>query len=139
MRFVLDTNVLSQLLTTGGDTHVKDYVRRKPSADIFVSVVSIGEIRKGVSLLPEGRRRNELEGWFLQIQSEFRSRVLPIDLETAVTWGELSAGMRRARPRCGGPAHCRDALQHGLTVMTRNIRDSAPTGVELINAWPTEP
>ena len=101
----------------------------------------MGELQKGISMLPPGRRRSGIETWFGGIRVAYQRQVLPIDLETAVTWGELSARMRRAGQNVAAAdlLIAATALRHGLTVMTRNIRDFAPTGVELINPWPSEP
>ncbi len=137
MKYLLDTNVLSELLTTTGNTEVKFFVRNLSPSKLFVSVITIGELQKGVSMLPEGRRRLELAKWFLEIQQEFMSRVLTVDMDTAIVWGNLSAKTRRAGENIAAADLfiAATALQHGLTVMTRNIRDFASTGVLIINPW----
>ncbi|MGI8484905.1 MAG: type II toxin-antitoxin system VapC family toxin [Thermomicrobiales bacterium] len=137
MSVLLDTNILSELLTTAGNRRVKATVKQYNPAELFVSVISLGEIQKGVSLLPVGRRQHELAKWFLEVQQEFMSRVIPVDIDTAIIWGELSAQMRRTGENIAAAdlLITATALQHGLTVMTRNVHDFAPTGVALINPW----
>jgi hypothetical protein len=104
---------------------------------LFVSVISIGEILKGISLLRDGSRRRALEAWLKTLEHDYGDRLLSIDLETSRLWGELTAAAQKA----GRVVHATDgliaatALRHGLHVMTRNTADFEPTGVLLLNPW----
>jgi hypothetical protein len=105
--------------------------------DLFVSVISIGEILKGISLLRESSKRRALETWLKTLERDYGDRLLSIDLETSRLWGELTAAAQKA----GRVVHTTDgliaatALRHGLHVMTRNTADFEPTGVLLVNPW----
>lgn len=105
--------------------------------DLFVSVLSVGEISKGIALLRESPKKRALENWLRTLERYYADRLLPIDLETSRIWGEITAGAQKA----AGVVHARDgliaatALRHGLRIMTRNTADFEPTGVLLLNPW----
>ena len=138
MRALLDTCVLSELNRHGGGApQVQQVVSEFADEALFVSVVSLGEIAKGVALLGAGTRQRDLLTWLNGLESNFADRLLPVDSETARVWGELTA---RAQQQ-GRTVHVADgliaatALRHGLHVMTRNVSDFEPTGALLINPW----
>lgn len=137
MRTLLDTCVISELRRANPNLTVLAAVSRIPQADLFISVISMGEIQKGISLLPRGRRRRELDLWFAGLASRFTDQLVDVDLDTAIIWGELSASIR-----LGGRTIlaadlliAASAMRHGLRVMTRNTRDFVSSGVPLINPW----
>ena len=134
---LLDTNVLSEFLHEKGPSPADEILDRIPQEQLFVSVISMGEIQKGISLLPPGRRQRDIEAWFQDIRVYYADQILPINIEIALRWGELSAKTRRAGENIAAAdlLIAATALQHGLTVMTRNVRDFTPTGVLLINPW----
>jgi len=138
VRALLDTCVLSELNRHGGGApQVQQAVSEFADEALFVSVVSLGEIAKGVALLDAGARQRDLLTWLNGLESNFADRLLPVDSETARVWGELTA---RAQQQ-GRTVHVADgliaatALRHGLHVMTRNVSDFEPTGALLINPW----
>ena len=137
MRILLDTCVLSELRRPRGQAGVRRAVEAFDSADLFVSVVSIGEIVKGIALLRESRNKRSLQSWLQTVERDYADQVLPIDLETSHIWGELTAAAQQA----GRPVSASDGLiaatarRHGLHVMTRNVADFKPTGVLLLNPW----
>lgn len=137
VRVLLDTCVLSELRRDGGDPRVQAAVRAYASNDVYFSVITIGEISKGLSLLPSGQRREALETWLQKTEIEYRDRILPIGIDVARIWGELAAQNARA----GTPVDAADGLiaataqYHQLPVMTRNVRHFQPTGVQIINPW----
>ncbi len=108
-----------------------------PSEDAYLSVISIGEIAKGVALLPEGRHKRDLHEWLETIERQYSDRLLPVDRQTTRIWGELAATAQRA----GRTVSASDgliaatALQHGLHVMTRNTAGFAPSRVPLYDPW----
>jgi predicted nucleic acid-binding protein len=109
--------------------------------DIRLSVLVIAELRRGCLILPEGRRRRELEAATASLLEGLRARVLPVDLETALIWSRVSASCRRA----GRTIQVVDgliaatALRHDAALVTRNVRDFEATGVRLINPWSDAP
>jgi hypothetical protein len=137
VRVLLDTCVLSELRQPRGNPAVRAAVDALNEEDIFVSVISIGEILKGISLLKESAKRRALETWMKTLEREYSDRLLAIDLETCRLWGELTARAQKA----GRVVQATDgliaatALRHGLRVVTRNTADFEPTGVLLLNPW----
>lgn len=137
MRTLLDTCVISELRLTPPNPSVLEAVSQIPQDDLFISVITMGEIQKGISLLPEGRRRRELNLWFAGLYAQFTGQIVDVDLETAVIWGELSASTRLG----GRTILAADlliaatAIRHGLRVMTRNTRDFSSSGAPLIDPW----
>ena len=138
MRFLLDTNVLSEAAKPQPDASLLEWLRRTPPLDLAISVLTIGEIQKGVSLLPEGAKRERLAAWVsTELPRQFQDRVLPIDQPTAIEWGRLSAegrGRGRDLPVIDGLLLA-TAATRGLVFVTRNERDCAGRGVSVLNPW----
>lgn len=135
MSFLLDTNVLSELRKGAkADRGVRSWFELTQSTDIFLSVVTLGEIRRGIELK---RRRDavsarRIEEWAHRLMSQFADRVLPVDLEIADRWGHVSA----VRPVDGGDGLlAATALVYELTLVTRNTDDFKGLGVELHNPF----
>lgn len=137
MRVLLDTCVLSELRRPKGHPGVRRAVDALDNADLFVSVVSIGEIAKGIALLEESQNKRALLGWLQALERDHADRLLPVDLETSHVWGELTA----AAQKVGKTVPASDGLiaataqRHGLHIMTRNTEHFEPTGVLLVNPW----
>ena len=136
--FLLDTNVPSELIRTRPDLHVAHWVYAQHEQSLHLSVVSIGELRRGIVILPVSKRRTQLELWFEDdLLPRFHRRILPITHSIADRWGILD-GLCQLR---GTPLNTADgmiaatALEHGLIVVTRNVKDFAGLGVEVINPW----
>lgn len=137
MKVLLDTCVLSEIRLPRGEPKVQAAVAALEDDDIFLSVLSIGELTKGICLLPESRRKRNLAQWLSGLERQYQDRILGVDRETAVIWGEVLARCQRA----GTAAPAIDALlaatamRHGLHVMTRNTRDFAVTGALIVDPW----
>ncbi len=137
MRILLDTCVLSELRRPKGHAAVRRAVEAADDRDLFVSVLSVGEIAKGIGLLKEGERKRSLQGWLQTLEHDYRDRLLPVDLETSHIWGEITAAAEKAGrivPASDGLIAA-TALRHGLHVMTRNTADFSSAGVFLLNPW----
>ena len=137
MRTLVDTCVLSEIQRAGGEPLVREAFVAIPPDDIFLSVLTVGELRKGVDKLRASHRKRSLATWLDQVIMAAGHRVLPIDLETATIWGEISArleGKGRRIPAIDGLIAA-TAIRHGLHLMTRNVTDFEPTGVLLVNPW----
>ena len=140
MRVLIDTSVLSELRRPKGEPRVRRAVDSLESEDLFVSVVSIGEISKGIALLRESQNKRALVAWLQALERDYADRLLPIDLEITHIWGELTAVAQKA----GKPVPVSDGLivatakRHGLHVMTRNTDHFEPTGVLIVNPWRAE-
>ncbi len=140
MRILLDTCALSELRKPDGHRSVRRAVDEIADDDLYISVVSIGEIAKGIELLEGGRRKRALQSWIQTLERDYADRLLPVDLEAAHIWGELTAAaQKRGRTISAGDGLiAATARRHGLHIMTRNIADFEPTGAMLINPWEDE-
>lgn len=137
MKFLLDTCALAELRHPKGDRQVKEWVARLPEDSTFLSVLVIGEIQKGISLLPAGKRRRELEFWLQGLQTTFPERILPIDQEVARIWGERIAFAQKKGivvPAIDGLLAA-TAICHGLHVVTRNTSHFDASGALVCNPW----
>ncbi|MBV9295725.1 MAG: type II toxin-antitoxin system VapC family toxin [Acidobacteriaceae bacterium] len=137
MRVLLDTCVLSELRRPHANAEVRRAVEAINSDSLFVSVLSVGEIVKGIALLRDSQRKRALQRWLQELERFYGDRLLPVDAETSHIWGELSAAAQqvgRAVPASDGLIAA-TARRHGLHVMTRNTDDFEATGVMLINPW----
>jgi predicted nucleic acid-binding protein len=137
MRVLLDTCVLAEIRHPEGKPAVKSAVRGLPDEELYLSVLTVGEIVKGVALLPASRRKSGLLSWLVVLEEEFRGRILGVDLETGRIWGELAARARKSGvviPATDGLIAA-TALRHGLHVMTRNTRHFEATGALVIDPW----
>lgn len=135
MKFLLDTNVIAELRKGArANPHVRSWFASLDSDAIVLSVLTIGEIRRGIESV---RRRDTatakaLERWLRRLIAEHRDRILPVDLAVTEEWGRLNVP---------DPLPVVDALLaatakvHGLTLVTRNVKDVARTGVELVNPF----
>jgi len=140
VRVLLDTCVLSEIRKAEGNQGVRQAVDEILDDDLFVSVISIGEITKGVELLENGRRKRNLQGWLQTLARDYASRILQVDREAAHIWGELTAeAQKRGKVVASSDGLiAATARRHGLHIMTRNIADFEPTGAMLINPWATD-
>lgn len=137
MKVLLDTCALAELRKPRPDPAVVAAVNAVPDEKLFLSALSVGEIAKGTALLPAGKKRNELTAWLVALEREFRERILPVDVEIARGWGEMTARAQKkgliVAPTDGLIAAT--AMRHKLHVMTRNEKDFQPTGVHVVNPW----
>lgn len=138
MRFLLDTNVICELLRPAPNPRLIDWVNAQAPLDIALSVLSIGEIEYAMARLPAGRRRTSLERWLSEeVPRQFQDRILGIDPSIAREWGHLAAQAATS----GRDLSVIDALLlataavHGLTLVTRNESDCAARGVPVLNPW----
>jgi toxin FitB len=137
--FLLDTNVLSEFKRRGSpDPHVTAWLRATDPDLLWASVVSFGEIRKGIDRLAPGRRRSELEKWLeVDLNRWFDERLIPVTKAIAERWGILTAaGLNRGTqlPSVDGLIAA-TASVHDLTLVTRNLKDFASLGVPILNPW----
>lgn len=136
--FLLDTNVISELVKRRPEARVVRWVEAADERLLYLSVLTLGEIRKGVAALGNRRRRAVLEAWLeTSLPSRFAGRILPVDEAVAGRWGAISA----AAAAKGRPLPVLDsllaatALCHDLTLVTRNTADMAGTGTVVLNPW----
>jgi toxin FitB len=135
--FLLDTCLLSEVWKPAPNEGALGWLSSSSEDELFLSVLTLGEIKKGIEQMPDGKKKQRLARDYGAIRSRFSSRILPITDVVAERWGDLSAQARRA----GARLHVVDgllaatALVTGLTVVTRNVADFATTPVPLVNPW----
>lgn len=138
MRFLLDTNVLSKAARSRPDPGLAQWLDSQSTLDLCISVLTLGEIRKGVLLLADGRKRDRLHQWLrAELTRQFTDRLLPVDEGVALSWGRLAAegrGEGRRLPVIDGLLLA-TADRFDLTFVTRNERDCADRGVPVLNPW----
>jgi predicted nucleic acid-binding protein len=136
--FLLDTNVISELIKSDPDGNVIRWIDEAEETILFLSVLTLGEIRNGIERLNPGKRRGRLESWLtVDLRLRFQDRILAIDEAIAERWGALSATAAKK----GRPVPVIDgllaatALHHDLMFVTRNGADVSVTGVPTVNPW----
>ena len=136
--FLIDTDVLSALRKRERHPELVEWLSGQRTADLYLSVVSVGEIEKGMfrQQRTDPTFAGILAAWLDQLLVLYRDRILPVDLSTARRWGRL----------CGAVGHesadlliAATALEHGLTVVTRNARHFRPTGVRVLQPFGPSP
>jgi hypothetical protein len=133
--YLIDTNVISELVRPMPDERVVRWFAEIPDEVLYVSVLTLGEIRRGVERLEPGQRRERLRVWLeTELPAWFEDRVLPIDAPVADRWGRLLAAAGRSVPAVDSLLAA-TALQHDLRLVTRNTVDFPFDGLELTDPW----
>jgi predicted nucleic acid-binding protein len=138
MKYLLDTCAISELTKTKPDKKVISWITNNDEANYYLCSLTFGELYKGVSKLPDSKKRKKLFLWIEHdLKERFAGKILDIDLMVARTWGEIQG----ASEALGNPMPAIDSLiaatglAHDLTVVTRNITDMQQSGVSLLNPW----
>jgi hypothetical protein len=135
LSYLVDTNILSELCRREPNPGVSAWFAGRPSAGLYISVLSLGEIRRGIESLLHGDRRSRLVDWLeVELPAFFRERVLPVDERVADRWGRLVSQIGRPVPAIDSLLAA-TALHHDLTLVTRNVRDFSYPGLEVVNPW----
>jgi toxin FitB len=136
--FLVDTNCISEVVRVKPEPRVLAWIEAADESLLYLSVLTLGEIRKGVAALPQSRRRSRLETWLeVELQARFSGRILPIDVAVADRWGLLAAN---AKASCK-PLSTIDgllaatAIHHNLTVVSRDVSDFTHVPVQVLNPW----
>lgn len=138
MNFLLDTNVVSEAMRKQPSARVLDWIAAQVEESLFISAITVGELRRGSLLLGQGKRGKALLQWIdTGIKTEFASRILPLDTKVMERWADL----QHATAKAGRGLPVIDsllaatALAHDLTLATRNVADFAAAGVTLFDPW----
>ena len=138
MKYLIDTCLISEGLRPRPDSGATAWMEACDRDRQYLSVLTLGELQKGLEKLGSTRRRDVLQAWLdRDVAEQFSCRILPVDSEVAVTWGSMQASLERAGkpiPSLDGLI-CATALTHNLVVVTQNTRDFESTGVQLLNPW----
>jgi predicted nucleic acid-binding protein len=136
--FLLDTNCISELVKPRPAPGVVDWIDAADEAILYLSVLTLGEIRKGLAGLAQGRRRTHLETWLeVELQERFAGRIVPIDAAVADRWGLITAAAKAKGKTLSviDGLLAATALHHNLTVVSRNAADFAMAQVQVLNPW----
>ena len=138
MTYLLDTCLISELVAKQPNQKVLDWVDAQVPETLYLSVITIGEIAKGICKLTPSKRKESLTTWLNEtLPNRFENRILTLDVSTMVLWGNLVGQLEQN----GRPLPAMDsliaaiALQHSLSLVTRNENDFAGTGVVIVNPW----
>lgn len=138
MNYLLDTCIISELASKQPAPEVINWVDTLDSKQVYLSVITIGEIAKGVEKLTESERKKELKTWLEHdLLARFQDQILPLDTNVLMTWGSLTAQAERK----GRPLPAIDSLiaatvlTHKMTLVTRNVKDFESAGIDIFNPW----
>ncbi len=137
MNYLLDTCVISELVKPSPHAGVIQWLKDTPDEKLFLSVITVGEIRKGLTKLPDSKRKQMLAGWLKSLLDDYQGRIYPISLAVAENWGT----MQGTAETDGKPMSSIDSLiaavayTHNLIVVTRNERDFKPCDLPIENPW----
>jgi toxin FitB len=136
--YLVDTNIPSELTRQQPEARVADFIRKASKENLFLSVMTIGEICKGIDLLPPGQKRTALERWLdIEVRAWFARRILPVTEVIAERWGRLAASAKKQGITLAvvDGVIAATAMEHGLTLVTRNTKDYAGLGISLLSPW----
>lgn len=142
MKYLLDTCLISELVKDKPDLGVLEWIEQQDEQALFLSVLTLGELQKGVSKLPDGRKKTQLLHWLDDdLQTRFTGRMLDVDASVATLWGKMQgeAEQRGRRMPVIDSLLAATAQANKLAVVTRNGADMAESGVEVINPWTKAP
>lgn len=142
MSYLIDTCCISELVKKKPNPNVVKWFADQDELSMFLSVITFGELRKGIEKLPDSKKKKELNRWVKEdLKQRFKNRILNINLDEANKWGEILATAEKN----GKPLPAIDsfiaatALVHDFSIVTRNTQDMEGSGVEVINPWTYEP
>lgn len=141
MSYLIDTCCISELVKQKPEPNVITWFGQQDERSLYLSVITFGELKKGVVKLPDSKKKKDLNLWIKKdLNERFKGRVLDITMEVSDKWGEILAKAEKkgqALPAIDSLIAA-TALVHGFSVVTRNTRDMRNSGVELINPWIAE-
>lgn len=138
MNYLLDTCLISELSKSKPDKKVVDWVLSENETGFYVSVITFGELHKGIEKLPESKKKEELRIWIEgELKDRFQNRIIGIDMRVSILWGKIQCVAEKK----GKPMPAIDSLiaatgiAYDLIVVTRNVSDMEQSGVRLLNPW----
>jgi predicted nucleic acid-binding protein len=136
VRYLFDTNIISELQKSNCNPKVKSFTDKIPGEDIFICTVSIGELSYGIEKLPAGKKKRELSVWLYSVVPEwFTGRIISLDTDAMTEWGRIRARAGRTMPVID-LLMAAAAITHHMTLVTRNTKDFEDIeGIMLINPW----
>jgi len=137
MKYLLDTCVISELTKPQPNNYVLTWLEATQSEDLFLSVINIGEIKKGIYKLPASNKKQALLLWLTSLLSDYQNRILPVDLAIIENWSAMVAHAEKIGQSIASMDGliAATAYTHHLTLITRNERDFTACNITLINPW----
>ncbi len=139
MKYLFDTSIITELISTQPNPNLIAFVDSLDQADIYLSAITVGEIAKGIHLLPNSNRKRELDAWLREnLLIRFEGRILPLDADLFIRWGEFTAKLELVE---APPIAAFDSLiaatawMHKMVLVTNNEDDYNNTGLEIVNPW----
>lgn len=137
MSYLLDTNVVSESEQKRPEAKVLAWIGEQAPTSLYLSALTIGEIRKGVERLPSGPKRAHIKNWIVDVRARFAGRILPLTEDTFSIWGNMYANLQKrgiVRPTLDSFLEV-TALEHDLILVTRNVRNFRESSVTILNPW----
>jgi len=136
MKYLIDTNIISEMQKSKCNQNVISFMDKIPAEDMFICVISLGELCYGMEKLPPGKKKHELAIWlYTQVSEWFKDRVIALDTEVLLEWGKIRAHAGRTMPVIDSQIAAA-AITHHMTLVTRNVKDFKDIeGISLINPW----
>jgi len=138
MSYLLDTNVLSEFVAQQPDANLIRWISQHQDRDLYISVISVGELQQGISRLPASKKRSYLENWLQnRLLVDYQAFILPLDQAIMLHWGQMMAELNQQ----GRPMPIMDSLiaataqWHSLVLVSRNTADFAHVDLEVVNPW----
>lgn len=139
MKYLLDTNVISELVKPIPNQTVLKWINSINDEKLYLSVITIGEIRKGVAGIRDPQKQNKISLWLeVELPDYFEDRILNIDVKIADMWGQLQSNKAHPLPAIDGLIAA-TAKTHNLTLVTRNTKDFIHASIEIVNPWDENP
>lgn len=137
MKYLLDTCVISEFIKPTPCSAVLAWVDARVENDLFAAAMTLGELHRGVAKLPASRRKSELSVWLNHLQASLGDRVLPFTSDTAGYWAEMCARVEAVGKTMAAfdSIIAATAVEHGLTLVTRNVQDFVAAPLMIINPW----
>jgi toxin FitB len=138
MKYLIDTCVISELIKKDPDKQVVSFINKQKEENIYLSVLTIGEIFKGISKLDDGDKKKSLNKWVNKdLLKRFENRIIDIDYNISAKWGEISGRLERkgSRPSVIDSLLASTCIVYEFVLVTRNIKDIKKLGCKYINPW----
>jgi len=137
VKYLLDTCVVSELIKKMPDSNVVNWLKQQDESDLYLSVMTFGEIEKGIQQAPSVAQKKKLREWLEDLEQRFQGRIIPIDIHVAIKWGEIQGSLvsrGKTLPAIDSLIAI-SALAHNFTVVTRNISDMERSTVNILDPW----
>jgi len=139
VKYLLDTCVLSEAVKNTPDQHVLRWLEARKPHELCTSAMALGELQRGVTRLPESKRRTELSQWLHALETSFENRILSFDTSVARVWAHITVNAEAQGKSMAAfdSIIAATAKAHDCFLVTRNVRDFANAGIEVLNPWQT--